>query len=61
MNIYYQNYGYDVSSVFNKIGEIDEEYEKLKEEGKLTDEDLIKLNYRKFVQGLKLNTGYVRL
>ena len=61
MDTYYQNYGYDVSSVFEKIGKIDDEYEQLKNEGKLTDENLFKLNYQKFVQGLKLNTGYVRL
>jgi hypothetical protein len=40
---------------------IDEEMEELNGKGELDDEKLSQLYYQKFIQGLKLNTGYVRL
>ncbi len=51
----------DVCSALDAMERIDEEMEELNEKGELDDEKLSKLYYQKFIQGLKLNTGYVRL
>ena len=61
MTTYYSNMGFDTASVFDEIDKIDGEYEDLKEKGEITDEDIFKLNYRRMIQTMKLNTGYVRL
>lgn len=51
----------DVSSALDAMERIDEEIEELNGKGELDDEKLSKMYYQKFIQGLKLNTGYVRL
>lgn len=51
----------DVSSALDAMERIDEEMMELNEKGELDDEKLSKMYYQKFIQGLKLNTGYVRL
>ena len=51
----------DVYSALDAMGRIDEEMEELNDKGELDDEKLSNLYYQKFIQGLKLNTGYVRL
>ena len=51
----------DVCSALDAMERIDEEMEELNDKGELDDEKLSQLYYQKFIQGLKLNTGYVRL
>lgn len=58
---YYMTDAFDVSSALERMDEIDDRIEELSDKGELTEEELSKLYYQKFIQGLKLNTGYVRL
>ena len=51
----------DVCSALDAMERIDEEMDELNDKGELDDEKLSQLYYQKFIQGLKLNTGYVRL
>ena len=57
----YYNEDADVCSALDAMERIDEEIEELNDKGELDDEKLSRLYYQKFIQGLKLNTGYVRL
>jgi hypothetical protein len=57
----YYNESADVCSALDAMEQIDEEMEELNNRGELNDEKLSKLYYQKFIQGLKLNTGYVKL
>ena len=57
----YYNENADVCSALDAMERIDEEIEELNDKGELDDEKLSQLYYQKFIQGLKLNTGYIRL
>lgn len=61
MGTTYYNESVDVCSALDAMERIDEEMEELNSKGELDDEKLSDLYYKKFIQGLKLNTGYVRL
>lgn len=61
MGATYYNESVDVCSALDDMERIDEEMEELNEKGELDDEKLSQLYYQKFIKGLRLNTGYVRI
>lgn len=61
MGTTYYNESVDVCSALDAMERIDEEMDVLNDKGELDDEKLSQLYYQKFIQGLKLNTGFVRL
>ena len=61
MGTTYYTENVDVCSALDAMERIDEEMEDLNDKGELDDEKLSQLYYQKFIQGLKLNTGFVRL
>ena len=61
MGTTFYNESLDVCSALDAMERIDEEMEDLNDKGELDDEKLSQLYYQKFIQGLKLNTGFVRL
>ena len=60
-NIYDMNEWFDYGGIINRMETLDDEIREELDKNEIDRKKIQDLTYAKFIQGLKLNTGYVNL